>query len=598
MPAEYKKAQVVEQMVRYLPFDARAGNLFEEHVTEEDAPDPYETRTLSFIRDLLSDQDVSLIVLTGDAGHGKTHLCRRILERSGVTASDAVRMLKEDPRGERPIDLPDSDKPIRLIKDLSEFTEGEGAEILAAMLKDSGAIGIASANEGRLRSVVSRDPDRLSILLDALEAGIRRGATTADGSVHVVNLNYQAVTPPGGGFLLHLLDSWARDGRRWKSCTQCAASSECPIYRNKEYLGERTADAERRRDGFTQLVRTAEQTGYVFTIREALILTAYLVTGGLTCEVVHELHRKRASRQLQDHDLSRLMFDRPLSDRESKQLGVLERIRRYDPGRIPHRDVDEEAVRTLEDNDQLGVEAWFGSAGTAQSRRQRRDEARQLRQQVRTERRHSFFERPKPGRAGMLDRARRIGLYHYPKFDHVQGGEEDPKWMRDVIESVIQGLHVIQGIRPSDRSHLYLVDPAFSRSGSHTSVIALRIPKRELWLSGLHDYWQRTAPETRAQLVNAVDWLDRSICLCRGEGDSVEEVLSLDLLQFEFVLRSAEGVSFSRFHAADRRRILSKLAKIAEAEEAADEEIRFVMSHALMRVVVERDGTIEVHGGD
>ena len=594
MPPDYKRASVVDQMIRYLPFNAQAGNLFEEHVSAADAPEPYETKTFEFVLQLLTDPEVSLIILTGDAGHGKTHLCRRILERSGLPPEEAVALMKTAKAGEEPIQLPDSDRGIRVVKDLSEFPEDRGAEILISILADR-AVGIVSANEGRLRSVVGRRSEDLGVILKTLEEGIRHGHTTIDGQVHIINLNFQSVTPDGGGFLEHLLDNWTRDNRRWVSCSGCAAADTCPIFENKEYLGEKGADGDRRRDGFVQLVRTAEQTGYVLTIRETLILAAYLITGGATCDAVHQMHRRNASAQMRDLKLVQLLFDRALSDREATQLGVLQRIRRYDPGVLPHRDVDEQAIRDLEDEDRLGQHAWFGSAA-GQTRRQKREEARGLRQEVRTKRRESYFEAPRPGRAGMLDRARRTGLYHYPEFDHVQGEDEDPKGMRGLIERVVHGLHVIQGIRPSDRSHLHLVDPAFSRSSSHTSVIALRIPKRDLWLWGLHEFWRHRDAEHEVRLVDAVDWLDRSVCLCEGK-ESPKELISLDLLQFEFVLRAADGVAFSRFHAADRRRILSLLAEIAEASESGDDEIRFVMADTVKRIVLERDGTIEVHGG-
>lgn len=598
MPHEYKTIPLVDQMVKYLPFDARAGNLFEERVSNAEAPAPYDTKALHYVLRLLADDNTRLIVLTGDAGHGKTHLCRRILQETGLSADQALAHLKADPEGNFPIRLPASSRPARIIKDLSEFSVEKGEELLLSLWEASDTVGIVCVNEGRLREVVSRNPQRLGLILETLEDGLRYGHTASrDMEVHVINLNFQSVAPIEGGFLEHVLDSWTRDGRRWAGCADCAAAVECPIYHNKGFLGDRTEEANRRRAGLVQLVRTAEQTGYVLTIREALILVAYLVTGGLKCDEVHELHRRKNRSELRKNEIDALMFERRLSDAEAAQLGVLSRIRRFDPGTVPHRDIDEAIVRELEDNNDLGESAWFGAGPYAQSKRQRREEALFLRNEVKSGRRRAYFNHPGSGTDGIEDRARRMGLYHHAWFVHIQGTDEDAAVMRHVVNRVVTGIHVIQGIRPSNTSNLYLVDPAFSRTGSHTSVIALRIPKRDLWLWGLREFWQNIGGGARPQLTQAVDWLDRSVVLCRGQKNP-EPLISLDLLQFEFVMRAADGVAFPNFHAADRRRILTRLAEITERSGPNDDEIRFVMADSVRRIVVERDGSFEVHGGD
>ena len=164
------------------------------------------------------------------------------------------------------------------------------------------------------------------------------------------------------------------------------------------------------------------------------------------------------------------------------------------------------------------------------------------------------------------------------------------------MENFVHGLHVIQGIRIQDRSALFLVDPAFSRSGSSTSVIAVQIPKNHLWLFGLHEFWEAAEDEAPVDMTSAVDWVDRQVVLCRGKDDP-EEILRLDLLQFEFVMRASDGSAFPGFHLADRRRVLSRLASIAEALTGAEEEIKFVSGRNLKRLVVEQDNSIEVYGG-
>ncbi len=73
--------------------------------------------------------------------------------------------------------------------------------------------------------------------------------------------------------------------------------------------------------------------------------------------------------------------------------------------------------------------------------------------------------------------------------------------------------------------------------------------------------------------------------------------MELDLLQFEFVMRAAEGAFFPNFHDSGRRRILSRLARVAAKGGRGDGEIRAVVDDRIKTIVVERDKTIEINGG-
>ena len=511
----------------------------------------YETRALAHILDLLSDDAVSLIVLTGDAGHGKTHLCRRLLQRGGLSAEEALARICQDHAGREPIDLPGTQRAVRIIKDLSEFEAEGAAGLLIELLDDQDTIGIVSANEGRLREVTNRRRDRLAVILETLEQGLADG-DTADprGEIHVINLNFQAAAPHADhGFLRYVLDAWTGDGRKWRSCASCKARPQCPIVRNRERLSGRGTSW---RDGLIQLIRTAEQTSYVLTFRETLILVAYLISGGLRCRDVERLVQRGRDAELAGYHLERLLFERVLAEREAEQLRVLARVRRYDPGRVPLRDVDERIIEELEEADALGGAVWFGASAVPHTRKQLRDEAARFAELVRTHRREAYFEVATPGAEGTSQRSRRLGLHHYDRFDHVQGSDEGHKKMKPIIERVIAGLHVVQGIRPPDTTELYIVDPAFSRAGSGTAVIAARLRRNKLWLRGLHEYWQDKKGGSTPPLTEAVDWLDRTIVLRDHDNDAL---LEFDLMQFEFLLRAAEGVAFAAFHAAERRRV-------------------------------------------
>ena len=68
----------VERLNRYLPLSPAHDQIYEEYQKSEDSLN-LSTRALSYAMTAL-DQGANLVVLTGDAGHGKTHMCRRLLE--------------------------------------------------------------------------------------------------------------------------------------------------------------------------------------------------------------------------------------------------------------------------------------------------------------------------------------------------------------------------------------------------------------------------------------------------------------------------------------------------------------------------------------
>ncbi|WP_405283015.1 hypothetical protein V3331_14580 [Gaopeijia maritima] len=580
----YRTASVVGVLNRYLPFDAASGGLYEEFAPQaSDAPPSYRTPTLDFVLKALEAASTRLVLLTGDAGHGKTHLCRRVLELGGGFDDDTARAHLLAGDGSQRLNLPRIGRRLRLVKDLSDKKPPAGARLLEDLLTDEDSVGLVCVNEGHLRAIVAESPDHLVELLDGLEESIAKGVTESTLGVRIVNLNYQAAAPPGGGFLDHLISAWLGDGRRWTACRQCDASDGCPILSNQERLTAQSGA----KDALLQVVRVAEQSGYVLTYREALFLVSYLVTGGLDCGMVAEIHSRRRG-DLRDFDLVELLFERTLAAAEAKNLRVLSRLRTYDPGLLPIRTVDEALLRESGESD-------LDTTADGQTRAQRKRAARRLRDEMRVRRRRAFF-----GEHTALDddeRALRLGLRGYSDFVHVQSDDENPTSMRIIVERVVRGLHVIQGVRVDDRSSLYLVDPAFTRAGCATSVIAATVPKNQLWLYGLHEYWLLTGEEgTRVDLIDAVDWLDREIVLCRGR-DKPTELLRLDLLQFEYVVRSADGSSFPAFHAADRRRILARLAKFAESSAEASAEIRFVSLGGIRTLTLEQDGSVEVHHG-
>src|SRR3954454_22474550 len=85
--------QHVDRLGGYLPFDSTYQNLFEEYVDQRSAVSIPTVAFAYLIRELDAERN-NLLVLTGDAGHGKTHLCGKVLKHFGLAVDEVARTLR------------------------------------------------------------------------------------------------------------------------------------------------------------------------------------------------------------------------------------------------------------------------------------------------------------------------------------------------------------------------------------------------------------------------------------------------------------------------------------------------------------------------
>lgn len=595
----------VERLNQYLPFDPGHAQIYEESTDPSDSP-KLEPKALASLIALVQQPASRLVVLTGDAGHGKTHLCRRLVECTGLAPQAALSLLKAHPTGDHTFAAL-GDRSIRIVKDLSEIDKITAAELLErAVSPTSGAAEtfVVCANEGRLRDVVSGRPE-LRVVREALERSVTHGTTTVDGAVHVVNLNFQSVTAPGGSLLQSLLRDWVQDERRWIVCRRCAAASKCPILANRRELSDGggastdEAVALRRREGLDTLLRLVEESGRVVTIRELLILVAYLVTGGLSCGEVADRASLDSGWQSQ-FAFHELLFDPPLKPDQRRSLPVLATLHRLDPGQRAIRSVDEPLAAGA-----VPVRATFvprletTSDVSVRTRKTAKEEAERTRRHMRFLRRRDYFDLETSGREdGSRSRATRLGFRHYSAFDFLRNSGDpgaDPRTFVAARDELLAGLHAVQGVHYTGGGvRFYVIDPAFSRGSSTASVIARQLDGAAAVIEAESRAWASSATrENHAgpTLPAALDWLDRRL-IVSFEG---ERCLELDLLQFEYVMRSAQGLGCRRFFRADIRRIITNLSTLVRREE--DRAIRVLVGSRLQNVTIDHGGLIRTAEG-
>nr|MDT0524496.1 hypothetical protein [Streptomyces sp. DSM 41633] len=155
-----------------------------------------ETRALTYLKDVLN-EGAGLVILTGDAGHGKTHLCSRLIrDHLGYDPEAAREAIRErcDGRMLEPAPPQGDRRRLRIFKDFSELTLGTARRLLSNAATDNTATSIVCVNEGRLRSIFAEADDAdLGLLRQAFGGSFSSGLASADGVLHIVNLNYQSV---------------------------------------------------------------------------------------------------------------------------------------------------------------------------------------------------------------------------------------------------------------------------------------------------------------------------------------------------------------------------------------------------------------------
>lgn len=609
----------VTRLNRFLPFTVVFDQIFEEY--QDDSSLSLATLALHYAQKAVN-ANANCIVLTGDAGHGKTHLCRRLIEEVlGYSSSEARTLLREKCNGEHVLISKNGGEgpKLRIHKDFSELGIDKAAELIERATKESlSETLVICANEGRLRAVIGSSYAGATCekIKNQFRTSFTSGLSSEDGLIHIINLNFQSVATQKIGdsksLLRRALDSWVNDNRRWpeSSCGSCQYEKSCPIRHNRRLLVDEGTLSARRIERLEELCQCVERLGHVITIREMLMFIAFLITGGLSCEDIHKKigDDSESVGWQSSWAFYNLLFDLPNGishDQLYKGIPLMTVFRRLDPGRIASRTVDERVlnVGSLFPEDQIdlqfsinvdrrhkvidgarGIEDFLGNP---QSRSELSKEAELLIRPVRALRRRAFFDDGEA--AGTL--MKRLGFRHGDSFlDLLNGSLDNPQLIKLKSELVL-GLHAIQGLRLANADTvLHLVDPAFGRSNTDTAIIARRIPSAQISLLRAKDAWNQ---KSSWEVKNSVDWIDRVIVVRVDEGEDGFSNMQLDLLSFEAILRSGTGHISEDFYALEIRRIRAYLGRLAAKGRSTSGEIVLFRSGIFQAISIDT-GMIQV----
>jgi serine/threonine protein kinase len=262
--------------------------------------DPYGTYVTTALDDHLIpdvlDGDFRLVVITGNAGDGKTafleHLIKAAIERGGQQG--APRANGADVR------LPDG-RWLRTNHDGSQ-DEGDRAndDVLAAFFSpfadgaepDPAETRLIAINEGRLVDFLAAHEGQFAALARLVRAGLTESPTPGD--IAVVNLNQRSLVARkdkvNGPIFDRVLAQLTHE-RFWAACESCALATTCYAPHNARTFAHPSAGpkiARRLRD----LYRLAHLRGQMhITLRDLRSAIAFMLTSGRDCAQIHQLYQ-------------------------------------------------------------------------------------------------------------------------------------------------------------------------------------------------------------------------------------------------------------------------------------------------------------------
>ncbi|MCX8001192.1 MAG: hypothetical protein N2661_01290 [Anoxybacillus mongoliensis] len=247
--------------------------IYDEYTHEKDLEHSFEftisTKVEEHLKNIFSSNPHS-VILTGNAGDGKTRMCRLIHDYF----SD--QKLKSWPE-EGVIAVPYEKGTIKIVKDLSELKEEIIYDILMELQKyvlgghQERIFFLIAANEGKLTKTLSKYKE----LEPIREKIIARFEHYDNNDTRLSVLNLLDVT--SSIYVGKVLEKW-NDSENWSFCDKCEKKESCVIYFNHQRTSlpnvkQRLVDQYRLLDYLETHI----------TLREMLIHMSYVLTGGYVC---------------------------------------------------------------------------------------------------------------------------------------------------------------------------------------------------------------------------------------------------------------------------------------------------------------------------
>jgi serine/threonine protein kinase len=250
------------------------------------------------------DKSVSLGILTGNPGDGKTAFLVTILEK--LRKLPGARVTHED-RGGWVVEL--DGHIYESILDASESFGGlssdERLSLLLNNVRSGNHSGLIAMNDGRMRKYFSDHATQFEDLAEDVEDYLSRGSEPMTKGFKIIDLKLRTLANfENQGLAKNVLDAMVAV-ENWKECVSCISQLQCPIFANRNSLAQGAAEP------LTKLVLASHlRRKRRATFRDLRSAFSWSITGDLTCEEVNEASLQGQNLMLnQSRLLPNLVFD-------------------------------------------------------------------------------------------------------------------------------------------------------------------------------------------------------------------------------------------------------------------------------------------------
>lgn len=273
---------------------------------------------------LMRDEPISIII-TGNAGDGKTRICRNVYENLTST-----KLEKWDPKGIEEVRV--NGKVIRIIKDFSELQDNViDYELtrLQTAISNQNEYYLIAANEGKLTYALVKNP-KLKTLYEIVTNQLSNRTAEKPQNLHIYNLLHTSSSI----YALKILQEWNK-AENWTTCGGCKQQRKCILYHNHNKLKEKNVQVL-----INRIYRSLDASQTHMTMRELLIQLAYVQIGGLSCEDIHDAKGENLQEQSRKVYYENLFGHSASTDFFEKIPGFTE-IKKFDPGLLSNSKVDD-----------------------------------------------------------------------------------------------------------------------------------------------------------------------------------------------------------------------------------------------------------------
>jgi len=511
------------------------------------------TRVEEHLKGILGGAYTTSVILTGNAGDGKTRLCRKIHNIFGeplLSWSEPVVTLTIN-----------ADRNLCIVKDLSELPDSKIEQLLSDLQfqlqqEVPSTVYLIAANEGKLTKFLATQEKLEKLYVDVRDRleEIKKN----DDRLQILNLNNVCTSM----YVKHALASML-DEEKWKSCSDCHCTNDCIIYFNKTRLLD--SRVQKRLELLYQIL---DYTHTHVTIRDLLIHLAHMITGGLSCQDIFDGVETRQE-ELRNHVYYENCWGLTMTTDMCEKVEVIRHFKKFDVGNYSFYPLDDYILNgDTADGELLGsYHRLFGEKNLDMGRKRFLKE-RQL-----------YFTESEGGEfnkfiTNWLPKCRRKAFFELEDKDNVITllpyryltmflkllTTKDRSFKDVVKEELVLALNRSFCCLPiSDHQKLYITANYPGPEKNSIPVIKKKVDLANIYLS-VQTNQEQTTDEIPSELKLVVD-----------EGDSSKQV-SIDLTLFEYLMRLKNGGTFNVLAEECSLKISSFRDQILDAKRYKDDE--------------------------